>query len=733
MNTRKVVLLSLLLLTVHIFIGHVHLVQAEESPSFSTDEACFTTKRCDVAGGICSTYNTEPLSLVHRASLVLGQNMRTSRAYVLDCIVFDVGGVSRQACLPLPIRNVGATKKLKNYIDEGISASWSTNTVAFFDAMKDFCKASLNPNHPDYLSNVTSLCDNQVDSYLTTAEGQALNTYLTTNLYQFHGLYAAGSLASGKPVPVVDYPVALGSSSSFEIGVSTTGEVTHNYRVVAFYNPGSVPTADGTSNKLSTLTFFNTSPICSSETHDPYGQVFNNTTFEPVAGKKVALYKNVGVSPAIRYVLVNKTDIQFGVQNDPAFLNPQMTGRMGGYTFRVPNGDYKLLVIDASGTPPSVLPSPMNASNPPAGFIMDTNSASLRSPIKVKKGSEDMSLYSSVYKVSTSGMPPEINIDTIEERGVPQRRDISITAPAGIAEVTAYVQNNAARDSIFIGETNKPFGVISLYNVTTGNTLVGSATADIHGKFTIVVPRKDFGAGDEYDLRVLRGFTPPTSPYSMFRRMLRNLAHELFPFVYAQEESLAVRKVIRPNYIEGYAFDTAGVVLPKAKILVFDKVLGISGYATEADENGKFTVPSDKIPYGDYSLMYTPVGSKKLIRVDTQTFITQNKSYLDTTKVDLSQPQYSETVQAYITNHPEALTGVPLINQATGYQQQVVPSGGVAVSPGVLPDSKSPTTQPNPVSSALLMYVAILLLLIVGAGLLIVYYIKRRKDPHLYE
>jgi hypothetical protein len=150
---------------------------------------------------------------------------------------------------------------------------------------------------------------------------------------------------------------------------------------------------------------------------------------------------------------------------------------------------------------------------------------------------------------------------------------------------------------------------------------------------------------------------------------------------------------------------------------------------TIADEKGFFSFSTEELPHGEFYLEYQPEGSTKMFKVEVSQFIAQNADYIAKENVNLAQVEYSEEAQVYLTQNP-------LPTETREQESSINPKPGTSGGPN---DAVAPTraVEPGPVnqpvSSALLMYVAILLLLIVGAGLLIMYYMKRKQEPHLYE
>jgi hypothetical protein len=649
----------------------------------------------------------------------------------------------------MPIIREGTHWKFKNYkVDHAPYANdpnhsylldtvvWNRNTDKqwFINAMEQKCIASFvqeSDGEAECLDHngVRGI----VSTYLASDEWRAVDSLLTSEDYQFHGLYDAGTLT-----PVVNYPAVGNQGKRFEWGSSTTGDLRRSFRVMAFSNPIAGTSGGDPSDKVGQLGFVSDEPTCpTTATYDPFGQIFDRSTLQPVEGAKVVLYREMPsqANPAlIEYRMVTKENTQ-DINIDP-FLNPVSSNAHGVFSFIVPSGKYKLLALPVSGN----APDPLDYSA--IGTVMDTEVTQLGTSVSVRINNAPKVLYPELYQVSKSGTAPNmlLNLPEIIEQDAPERRDISVsTLPVSAGRPIAYSRRvNAAGDNVISGQINKPFGMVTAKK--QDDTVLGSTYADIDGKFVLVVNADTLPPGVAYQLDVapvplipiLPTRTPTPPPQSRLDIWVQNILGIFFPLVQAQSNTSTAKVAPRLNYIEGYAYDSAGAILKNAQVTILDTVLGVPVYTTQTEGEGFYKVSSEDLPRNDYMILYKPMDSKSFVSVDASKFYTQNKTYIETRKVDVNKPQYGASAQEYLTTHPEPSitnTQTAMLSPKAG----VSGTQNVSTTPvqGQGPQTNSPIGQQ--ISPALLMYVAILLLLIVGAGLLIMYYMKRKQEPHLYE
>lgn len=723
MHSSKIVALFAGLL---FFVSVAVVVDAAGPTLMNVQSACLKATRCDQANGQCEPSNTYPLVQAHRSLLEVIRSLNSSTVFVHECIrVSD----TEEICLPVPIvADSSSTSgwKFKNYrADNNTPVVWASGGKEFFQNAKvQECIAS-------YTDSVvgTTECNKYyyggdgVVGYFNEVDGEwsHANAFLTNQNYQFNGLY----LGQRSLTPVTVYPASASQGSTFEWGSSTANSYQRSFRILAFSNPIEGTSGSYPSDKVGQLGFMSNEEVCpTTSNYDPFGQVFDRSSLQPVKGARVALYKEVlSAVPGLpsEYVKVTK-------QNTPevydTFTNPKTSDELGAFSFAVPPGTYKALVVRNGGNIPDPL-SDISVND----TVMDVNATELGTSVMVFNQGTPAVLYPEPYQVTS--LNSLVNLPEIVEGNSPERRDISVVNLPVAPGKTIWVSRtiNSAGDNVLTGLVNKPLGLVTAKKQSDG-TVLGNTNADIEGHFTLVIPANVLPRGRAYQIEVsARQFeliTPTPTPQAGLGGLIHKLLGYFSLQVHAQ--SLSTNTVIQPrlNYLEGYAYDNGGAVLKNATVTIFDKVLGVPVYTTQTDNAGYYKVTSENLPQHDYTISYTPEGSKAMVNVDQEKFYTQNEKFIEAQDIDVNRPQYGQKAQEYLTAHPELMVSTTQ-NPAMDKTQDV---SGSPNMPTKAMDQKNPVNQLSP---ALLMYVAILLLLIVGAGLLIMYYVKRKQEPHLYE
>lgn len=721
MNISK---LSAFLLGLSLFLLVVPISRADAPAMKNVESACLETTRCNASGatGLCAPDEPYPLVWGHRAHLAVKSGLSSGKVFVQECLEFGGAEGDEQICLNVPIvadTTAPSGWRLKNYkADQNNNVKWTTDKQMFIDAKKEECLNS-------YVNRADGavICANTWDNYLSTPEGIAIDEFLDEEEnYQFNGLYTAGG-STLQSITSYDYTANLGSK--FEWGSSTTHSITRYFRVITYTNPREGTSGSDPSNKVGQLGFLVNEEACeTSVNYDPFGQVFDRTTLQPVENARVALYREMedvpGVTPAVfKYKLVDEQNTP-GIITRP-FQNPVSSSSFGMFSFVVPPGMYKLLI--SVNNPPAVLLEDLTVNQ----TRLDPNATELGNPLSILVGGSPQVLYPEVYQVSAMG--EQISLPVINEGNVPERRDLSVLGLRVEDPKVLFHRRrvNSAGDNIIRGRINKPLGIVT---ARRGTDVLGSTSADIQGEFRLVISSDQLPRGESYRLQAssvpLVPVVPTSTPTVRLQNWLNALMDLLLPTVHAQTTAGEVIVEPRLNYLEGYAYDASGSVLKNALVTIFDKSLGVPVYNVQADEEGFFKITSEQLPRNDYAIYYTPEGSSSIVSITAEKFYTQNKEYIEMKKIDVNKPQYSKPAEVYLTQNPEPSQGAneTMKPKVTGTQDNaVMPTGGAG-------PSDSLTQQ---ISPTLLMYVAILLLLIVGAGLLIVYYMKRKQEPHLYE
>lgn len=725
----KTFVISTLVTIVAIFSTQTMVWAVDEVPSKNTQIVCLNPIRCDMPNSGCDALDTPPLYRVHRVSLELQSQMNSNDIYLEECIErLDNGNATGDiACIPVPIEEMATpgTFQIRNRLkDSGVSATWASNRNFFRTARYEQCLASsTDPDDPDVIALCESSADELVDSSSVFAQ------FLRDKNYEFHGIYAQGNVSA--PGAKVAYPFPANLNEKFEWG-SSSDYMNHYFIATAYSEPIHGTTGSDPSDKVGRLGFPVGTPDCEFSDYDPFGQLFDRVTMQPVEGVRVALFRNVGTANP-DYRLFNQavaTQVMGPQYILPTWYSPiVLTSKMGYYSFVVPPGTYKVIAFRNGTTTPGPVAGDfqIEANN----SILDPMATELGLAGEVMVNNAVHTLYPKVYQISESGSG-FLDIPSIVEGAVPERRDISVqgVTPAEPAVVAFKRDVNTRGDSVIRGKINKPFGMIFAKSEDM-STIIRTATADKDGKFVMTILASELVAGEDIRFTVEAVSLTPVTPTPVAQKLIEWVSRVFnFPvrIVDAQTQTPGLVMESRLSYLEGYSYDTSNKILPNARVFVMDRRSGRISFSTTSDDRGFFVVPSDALPTGEYDIYYNPENLTDQIKIDSKTFFEQNKEYFTSNNIDVRKPKFSESAKAYLTQNPEPSVST---TQGTGGPKQGTPG---QLNQGVAPTRAMEQNNPvNQLSPALLMYVAILLLLIVGAGLLIVYYMKRRQEPHLYE
>jgi len=435
-----------------------------------------------------------------------------------------------------------------------------------------------------------------------------LQTLKDTAEYYFSGFYKEDGLTS------IVQPVSIAEMNAFATGSKFEWE-DHNPHVSfgrRFYalnyldqeiGTGGAIEGNEASQKQTMEVQFSQGPegldkSCASVYWDPYGRVFDSTTLEPITGAQVTLLmkrKDGSFTP------MTSGDLVGGY-----LVNPQTTDVDGVFNFVVPEGDYKLAV-----------------SHPNYDFPIT----------KDKLNPNYLRIYKSAYPLKTGDVIVE-RIDTPGERlrGRPdiERRDVPlIPKTAGLVSEIKLMELfhekiKRTGNSFIDGRVSHPFAFIDVYsqkfdingNKTRGE-LISSTQADRLGFFQLKVEETKFAPGEFFG-EIVYYKTDLTNPN---KKPVAPVA-----------KKTDIEPI--PNYIEGYAYNNEGKILPRATVGVYLSFSTKPYYVTTADEKGYYKIASTHLPFFPYSLKYTS-STGQIVTLGTAKFISQNNQFIEGAKIDL--------------------------------------------------------------------------------------------------
>lgn len=445
---------------------------------------------------------------------------------------------------------------------------------------------------------------------------------------------------------------------------------------------------------------------------DPEGRVFDAQTLEPISGVEVTLLKKTSSG---EFVLANESDAVAG-----QIRNPQPTSdkiNYGGFSFIVIDGTYRLTV---SGS----------------GLTFPINNLSGIHP-NYKK------IYSNIY-------PAETGLDIIQQ-GKIEHRDIPVKATPPTNKQVILIESFYQRNKIS-GTVSHPFTKINFYTkvinddkTTQRYRLIGTETADKDGKFSFdfdqsnfdIEKNEHFGEIEllKQDLTKLAYrknnlFTKILFIFGEFKKLLdfKNKVNAQG----LQSNSINFEPIL--PYIEGYAYDQNGNIIPNATIMVMlsDSVIY---YQTKADKNGYFKISSEFLPKQSYFLKYVDTSNSitKGVKTTVSSFLKQNQQYLAKNKINLN---------TYKSIKGETITIKPTFNLS-----QISPSifenktkksnffNNYRSQNKAIPTLKEePSFSNNKPNSQFLIIVIILFILILSIGGISIYYFinKKRLEQSFY-
>lgn len=164
------------------------------------------------------------------------------------------------------------------------------------------------------------------------------------------------------------------------------------------------------------------------------------------------------------------------------------------------------------------------------------------------------------------------------------------------------------------------------------------------------------------------------------------------------------------SYIEGYAYNSKGEIIPNAQILVKLKNGNQLFYKTTADENGFFNIYANHLPFLEYYLEIIDPKTKESFSQTTVDFVKLNKNYLDKQKLDLIKSTKDNK---------------PIINPETKERNIVFNQNSSFVPTSV---TEKPTSPVNLTTKNQLMIIfLILIFLFLILGLLFYYFFSKNK------
>ena len=198
------------------------------------------------------------------------------------------------------------------------------------------------------------------------------------------------------------------------------------------------------------------------------------------------------------------------------------------------------------------------------------------------------------------------------------------------------------------GNISHPLSIITLVGKNSNNELART-NADKNGDWEILIPISKIPQNErlrveiiKVDLTTLTRNKPGNSFFGQIQRCLLRLVRVVPPLInkkVSAQDSGSVDNTaeFEPilSYVEGYAYDQNGNVIPNATVkVILDMTDGVY-YQTTADENGFFSIAPESLPIFNYHLEFTSPNSTSAVRTSTSEFAQQNQDHLTVNNLDL--------------------------------------------------------------------------------------------------
>ena len=537
--------------------------------------------------------------------------------------------------------------------------------------------------------------------------------------YRFEGLFKEDGgretviLRPNGTYDVGIYPLTSntdGSLPPLEIQSSTTHNQDLKFFALQYVLAGGVE-GENSSEKQGLISFEEANKDCESVHWDPEGRVFDSQSLEPIRGARVTLK-------------IIQPDGSFAVYHDRLGIvnNPVITSVAGEFSFMVPSGTYRL-----------------DVSAPDHNFPFQLTN--------LNSGWEKA--YSNLYY----GLPKDgVEAQDVIEKEELVHRDIPldpISAPyeRPVKILPSYFDtpNPITGARMFEGRVTHPLSKVEVYakipslieptKFVKGVHLLAETQADKYGNFKVSVNQKNLEGNEQccilkatkVNLRTLATSTPasrpvltPTPTLTSYLDKVIELVGNIFRKVEAKAVNGSIEVDAAPSYLEGYAYDKYGKVIPNAKVEVIMENSDAAYYITKTDANGYFRVGSQFLPKTAYSLRYfSPAGVRT--NATTSDFIRSNLSYIKDNKISL----YS-----YRDNQGKLKE---IKKQASS--NNIVGGGNNSLKPSSPQPIKKNSSSLNPFNSqnknknlVLVMLIIMVVLLGLVIGFLAVFLLKKRQS-----
>lgn len=462
---------------------------------------------------------------------------------------------------------------------------------------------------------------------------------------------------------------AADGSLSFNARSYTPAAVSHAFYGVYRPKMGTI-TSEANSLQYGTFQFNQDASVCTSIRWDPKGRVFDSISLEPLPQAMVRILDN------------NKSLI-----NIPGLTSNMTTADEGMFSFFVEPGTY---YFDVSKTGYQF----------PAGKNIDPNYVKAYYCDKDKDNNH--SIYDEQHPIVEASKIVHCDIPLDPGTNTPYRTTPKITK---IGSVSMPPPPDNPVQTRFSGSVTHPLTIITLVGEDSGKEYART-TADKFGHWEVMVGNSKLPTDEMVEAKPIKVDLTGQNLLQTFLKLFGNT-------VQAQglvqiDDKMSFEPILR--YIEGYAHDNNGKIIPFADVSLKMQMSDKTIYVTKADTNGFFTIPPQYIPIFSYYLEYSVPNSKTVVKNTTSEFSKKNKDYLENNKINLMT----------VTKNDKAIvisvTGTPNMSLQPTQPEKVDVSKMV---------TKEPAKSGGFLTISTLI---ILIFLLIAAALIIFVYIRKHRS-----
>jgi len=314
--------------------------------------------------------------------------------------------------------------------------------------------------------------------------------------------------------------------------------------------------------------------------NDPKGRIFDAKSLEPVPGIEASLLDNFK-----------------RLYEEPNFVNPLSVQLNGEFNFWVPNGIYYLSFSKLPVTHNWPVEMPQVHPNYNLAYYCDPE-------VKDESTSQTVPLYYQQFSIIEYNKLVHCDVPIDPGTNPPFRSEV---------KALTYGLTRSTTDNTFSysGKQTHPFTKVELIGETTGK-VVAEVEADKLGFWSInVVPANyPLDKNGMPDKVLVRYTKKDLTAETQFRSI----------------NGTSFDPILR--YLEGYAYDSQGKVIPNARVGVKQKNADTVVYLTTADNKGLFKIGSQYLPSLPYDLIFTNPEAGNSLKRTTTDFVEANKDYL---------------------------------------------------------------------------------------------------------